>query len=121
MRTFISLTLLFALTSITGCSDQQSTDTASESGADPSATAVAINKTCPIMGSAVTDDGGRYDWHGKTVGFCCPECIEAFAEMSDEEKTQALADADDSSADHGDHDHGEHDHGHEDAEESTES
>ena len=71
------------------------------------------------MGSAVTADGGRYDWNGKTVGFCCPECIDAFAEMSDEEKTEALADADGTTDDHGEHDHGEHSHG--DSDESSDS
>jgi len=115
------LTLLFTVTTLIGCSDEQATDTTSDTTTVDASTTVAINKTCPIMGSAVTDDGGRYDWNGKTVGFCCPECIEAFAEMSDDEKTEALADADDSSADHGDHEHGDHDHGHGDAEESTES
>ncbi len=104
-----------------GCSDQQPADTAASTDSGTTAVSAAINKNCPIMGSAVTADGGRYDWNGKTVGFCCPECIDACAEMSNMEKTEALADADDSSADNGDHDHGKHEHGHDDAKESAES
>jgi len=117
MRIFIPLTLLFTASVFVGCSQQQTADTAaSDTTADATTTTVAINQNCPIMGSEVADDGGTYDWNGKTVGFCCPECIDAFAEMSDEEKTEALANAENESDEHGEHDHEEH--GHDDATES---
>lgn len=114
MKSLIPFALMIAAATLSGCS-QQPAETTGDSGNAPSTAAATatINHNCPIMGSPVTDDGGRYDWNGKNVGFCCPECIEAFADMSDEEKTAAIAEADDSTGDSADdhsHDHS-HDHG----------
>jgi len=51
---------------------------------------VSINETCPVMGNEVEDDGGSTEWKGKTVGFCCPKCIDKFEAMSDDGKKAAL-------------------------------
>lgn len=109
MKSFISIAAIMVAITLVGCTQQPSTSpdsTASDASAETKAT---VNSNCPVMGSPVTDDGGRYDWNGKSVGFCCPECIDAFAEMSDDEKAAAIADADNSAAD-GANDHS-HDHG----------
>lgn len=55
--------------------------------------AKAVNAMCPMMGEAVTDDGGRVEWEGKTVGFCCEGCIEGWNKLSDEQKKTKLAGA----------------------------
>ncbi len=110
MRFFLSA--VFLTVSIVGCTDQQPSG-ASAGSSDASAAANVINDHCPVMGGDVTPDGGTYEWNGKTIGFCCAECVEKFARMSDEEKAAALAKAESGSGDHHDHDHGDHE-GHDD-------
>jgi len=118
MRSFISLSVVTFAFAVNGCT-QQPSDLPGDNASSTSDTAAAtINKNCPVMGSPVTDDGGRYDWNGKNVGFCCPGCIEAFAELSDEDKTEAIADADKSTADDGAHQSHDHDHDHGESEAS---
>jgi len=97
MRLFSILSLLIAGTvMVAGCSESQTA----------AAVAVASNSHCPIMGSEVTDDGGRVTWDDETIGFCCPSCIEKWNALSAEEKAEKLASAD--STDSDGHDHGEH-------------
>ncbi len=45
------------------------------------------------MGGEVTDDGGSVDWDGKTVGFCCPGCVDDWNDLSDDDKSAKLASA----------------------------
>ena len=82
---------------------------AEESAVTASASTPA-NKICPMMGGKV-DGRTTVEWNGKTIGFCCPPCIDEWATMTDEERTKALAEATVEN-DHGDHDHGDDaDHG----------
>ena len=38
-----------------------------------------INITCPVMGGAVDKDAPyKTEYKGKTIGFCCPGCVEEF-------------------------------------------
>lgn len=74
-------------------SSDAATETAS---ADTDSAATASNTMCPIMGEAVTDDGGTAEWNGTTVRFCCPGCIEKWEALSDDEKKAKLAEASDS-------------------------
>lgn len=67
-----------------------------------------VNTVCPIQGGPV-DESVTAEWNGKQVGFCCPECIPTWNELSDEEKTVKLAEADSADAEHDD---AEHDHMH---------
>ena len=68
------------------------------------------NTHCPIMGGKI-DGKTSTDWNGKTVGFCCPPCVDEWAEMTDEERQEALDEAAAEDHDeHGDHDHGDHEH-----------
>ena len=63
------------------------------------------------MGGKVTDDGGRVDWNGQTVGFCCPECIPEWNELSDDDKREKLAEAEEAGQEdsHAGHSHdGDH-------------
>jgi hypothetical protein len=78
----------------------------------------AVNGHCPIMGGEVTDEGGRTDFNGKCVGFCCPGCIDEWNELSDEDKETKLTKASSEEGhEHGEHgDHGDHEKGHEDTE-----
>ncbi|RCS47680.1 hypothetical protein DTL42_14270 [Bremerella cremea] len=60
------------------------------------------------MGGEVVADGGRTEWNGTTVGFCCPDCLPKWDALSDEETTEKLASAGHDHADtrpHGEHDH----------------
>lgn len=49
-----------------------------------------VNKICPIMGGEVQSDGGSTAWNGKTVGFCCPGCVEEWMELDESQKAQKL-------------------------------
>ena len=104
------------MTGLIGCSSEDGGDSSATSGVEVN----LVNTHCPIMGHEVTDDGGRTEYKGGTVGFCCPGCIDAFNELEDAAKDEALAtkgtgvteDAD--GHDHGEdgHDHGEDGHDH---------
>lgn len=100
MRYLIAPLLLVGAMLITGCSET-----------DPAAAetvAVAVNSICPIMGHEVTDDGGRVDFNGETVGFCCPGCIDKWNALSDDEKAEQLKNP--PSDDHEGHDDDAHNH-----------
>ncbi len=53
------------------------------------------NTKCPIMGNPVKAEDTPpeliRDWNGKKVGFCCPPCLEDWAEMTDAERAEKLA------------------------------
>lgn len=104
--------VLFALT-ISGCSPA-ATDTMSNSAPEQTVTALAAttaNEFCPIMGGKATEAGGTVEWNGKTIGFCCDGCDEKWKALSDEEKAEKLAAAQEEGEGHeGDHAHGEHEH-----------
>lgn len=69
-----------------------------------------VNTHCPIMGGKV-DGQTTVEWNGRTVAFCCPPCLDEWAEMTDAEREAALQNAasGEVSSEHGDA-HGEHEH-----------
>jgi len=100
MRILLSslFTLLLAL--FAGCTDQP---VESQVSAEP------VNDHCPVMGGEITPEGGTVEWNEKTVGFCCPQCIDEWKALSDEEKTEALAHAGQQHSGH-EHDADSHEH-----------
>lgn len=100
MRNFAALCLFGCVILMTGCAD---------AGPEVMAAAAPVNTLCPIMGHDVTDDGGRVDYDGKTVGFCCPGCIDQWNALSAEEKAASLASPPahdhEAAGDHAGHDH----------------
>lgn len=88
---------------LAGCADSAPQVTAEAAAADG-----LINTICPIMGGEAQADVA-VDWNGKKVGFCCPPCIEEWAELSEEEKVRKLASAE--AKPHGDHGDAHGDHG----------
>ena len=110
-----SATICLGLLISIGCSESANVaENETSNQVESTAVLTAVNEHCPIMGSAVKDDGGRTDWNGKTIGFCCPGCIDEWNELSDDEKTAKLAAA-------GTDSHEEHDHGKETEETATEA
>ena len=95
--------LLSALTFAVGCGSP----VAEQNQTEPAPTVVLANTVCPIMGDAVNEELTTI-WNGKTIGFCCAECLPEWNKLSDDEKSEKLASAGTES--HGDHDHGEHTH-----------
>jgi len=78
---------LFAVA--TGCSQKSSTSEGGDSAvATPAVT--LVNSVCPMKGEPV-DKTVTVEWNGKTVGFCCADCIPGWNELSDEEKEAKLA------------------------------
>lgn len=111
MKNFSLLSFLAVVALIAGCARDTTvstdevadpgTEATSETGSDIPEAIAADNENCPIMGHAVTADGGSVAWNGKTIGFCCEGCKPEFEKLSDEDKTAKLAEAD--KADHSEH------------------
>lgn len=93
MRILFSSLLTLAMALFVGCTEQP---VESQVSAEP------VNDHCPIMRGEITPEGGTVEWNGKTVGFCCPQCIDEWKALSDEEKTDALAHAGKEHSDHAD-------------------
>ncbi|MCC6676606.1 MAG: hypothetical protein IT436_05635 [Phycisphaerales bacterium] len=74
-----------------GCSSEQKTTAKAETKAEAPA-AMSVNKTCPIGGHAAVASK-TVAYKGKTIGFCCSDCIESFNGMSEAEKDAVLAKA----------------------------
>lgn len=55
--------------------------------------AAAVNAKCPMMGHAITADGGTATFKGHTIGFCCEGCAPKFEKLDDAGKIAALAKA----------------------------
>ncbi|MEZ6129387.1 MAG: hypothetical protein R3C59_11955 [Planctomycetaceae bacterium] len=104
MKLTTKLHWIFALClfgiSLAGCADE---------GGATSVVAASENTICPCMGGKV-DGTTSVEWNGKTIGFCCPPCVDTWNEMTDEERTAALSEAaSGNSPDHSDHaDHADH-------------
>lgn len=97
------------MTGLIGCSSEDGGDSSATSGVEVN----LVNTHCPIMGHEVTDDGGRTEYKGGTVGFCCPGCIDSFNELDDAAKDKALATKGTGVTEDADgHDHGEDGHDH---------
>jgi YHS domain-containing protein len=47
------------------------------------ASSTPVNKKCPISGDDVDPKGKTVQYKGKTVGFCCDDCIEKFNQNPD--------------------------------------
>ena len=69
---------------IAGCSSSNSTPRA--------ASAASVNSTCPISGHAV-DGVTTVSYKGKTVGFCCQDCVGKWNSMADAQKQSKLTTA----------------------------
>lgn len=54
---------------------------------------VAVNTVCPIMGNDVDPDAVTVQFKGQTIGFCCDDCDEKWAKLTDKEKEEKLAEA----------------------------
>jgi len=48
-----------------------------------SASAGPINKKCPVSGDDVDPKGKTLVYKGKTIGFCCNDCIDLFNKNPD--------------------------------------
>ena len=72
-----------ALTLLGGCASQQTTST-------PASTGKSVNANCPISGKPVSGTN-TVSYKGQTVGFCCGNCPNAWAKLSDSEKDAKLA------------------------------
>ncbi len=90
MRTFSVLALMAGMVVFSGCAES-GTDTVDTAAANTEPAATLANEICPIMGKPVKDGGGTAEWNGKTIGFCCPGCIDKWEALSEEEKTTKLS------------------------------
>lgn len=86
----IAVTVLLAATALTmGCASNSKSSTASASASAP------VNKVCPMMPDHPVKEKKptTVAWKGKTVGFCCGDCVDGWNKLSDAEKDKALAGA----------------------------
>ena len=73
-----AITLLLAI--VVGCTE------AAMSGAS----VTLSNTECPVTGQPASRDVTT-EWDGKTVGFCCSDCLPEWETLSDEQKAEKLA------------------------------
>ncbi|MFM7059303.1 MAG: hypothetical protein ACKO2P_20505 [Planctomycetota bacterium] len=83
----LGLVILLSLLGFTGC--EQAPETVAT-------TAIELaNTKCPVMGNPVKPDATPpeliREWNGRKVGFCCPPCLDDWAEMTDAERADKLA------------------------------
>jgi YHS domain-containing protein len=50
---------------------------------EPTSKPAIVNKKCPVSGEDVDPKGKTVTYKGKTVGFCCDDCIEKFEKDPD--------------------------------------
>ena len=53
------------------------------SSAAASAAPAPVNKKCPVSGDDVDPKGKTVTYKGKTIGFCCNDCIDLFNKNPD--------------------------------------
>jgi len=90
-KTVAGVALLGILLVVSGCADT-STPTADETQPPIAESVLLANSVCPMMGGKAKDTV-TVQWNEKTIGFCCPDCIPAWEELSDEQRTSKLAEA----------------------------
>lgn len=92
-RNWLGVAGVVAGAMILGACSTTSTETAGTGGGET--TVASINTMCPIGGHDF-EAGTRTakttrTWKGKTVGFCCADCVESFDTMTAAEKDEILA------------------------------
>lgn len=89
LRSSLFIALSLGLLSIViGCADSGSPIT--DKAASPAATVTLANAVCPMMDDVAKEDI-TVEWNGKTVGFCCRDCIPEWNSLTEEEKTAKFA------------------------------
>ncbi len=87
LRGVLATTVLAAAVMFTGC---ESTD---EAASQPDEGSMGmVNSACPISGKGVNPDS-TVTYEGATVGLCCDDCLGAWNKMSEDEKGEFVASA----------------------------
>ena len=94
---------------LAGCADsEQPAETTTVQPAPAMTETSLANEVCPIMGGAAKPSVTA-TWQGKTIGFCCEECIPEWNSLTDEQKEAKLlaaaAEAKSDSAGDAEHEH----------------
>jgi hypothetical protein len=90
MKTLLPVILL-ATSLLCACADQSTKPEAKAAGGDGAPVAAAVNAQCPVSGKPVDPAIPAASLQGHAIGFCCEQCPETFAAMSDADKVAALA------------------------------
>ncbi|MFG0331291.1 MAG: hypothetical protein ACF8PN_15495 [Phycisphaerales bacterium] len=81
----------FALV-LTGCSGEETEESAATTPAESAVQTVAFNPNCPMMPEHEVDpEAETAEYNGVVVGFCCGDCLAEWNEMSDEKKAEFVA------------------------------
>lgn len=78
---------VLAITAAAGCGCQ--------SGSKQQSAGAPVNRACPMMleHDVPARNPATVSFKGKTVGFCCPDCIGEWERLSDAKKDRLLKDA----------------------------
>ena len=78
----LALACLFLITgamALNAAAEKPAAGAAAAPSTQPASTQPApVNKKCPISGEDVDPKGKTVTYKGKTVGFCCDDCVEKF-------------------------------------------
>jgi YHS domain-containing protein len=69
--------LILGLSVLVGVRSEAAAPT-TEPGAAPSTQPMAVNKFCPVTKDPVDPNIPTVQYDGKTIGFCCADCIKDF-------------------------------------------
>lgn len=87
-------TLLAAATlAAAGCEKSSTTNSGTQGGAKTAQTAsmgAISNKRCPMVPADPINPKVTTSFKGKTVGFCCPGCIEDWDRLTEDQKQARL-------------------------------
>jgi YHS domain-containing protein len=74
LRTALVVTSLFFVAACSSTSNSTATN------------GKAMNATCPVSGKAIDGDSPVTTFDGKTIGFCCNNCVSKFNGMPNADK-----------------------------------
>jgi len=80
---FVFIMMAGSVALIAGAADKPAATTKPAAATQPTASAAPVNKKCPVSGEDVDPKGKTVQYKGKTVGFCCDDCIEIFNKNPD--------------------------------------
>lgn len=90
MRACMLSTAVLLSALATGCSTSKSTENAAYCESVKPGTVTSVNHYCALMADHPVNPKVTTQWNGQTVGFCCEDCIAGWAELTEQQKADAL-------------------------------
>jgi YHS domain-containing protein len=83
MRLFVSLSCFIVMAASVALIAAEKPAADNKPAATQPAAPAPVNKKCPVTGEDINPKGKTVQYKGKTVGFCCDDCIDLFNKNPD--------------------------------------